>query len=220
MTAGNVGDGTVAETLIEPELEEAKKADASEPVEIYGDASYGTADLGRKARSCRRRSQRQGTGTVTVARRALLAGPFQGRYTGWNRVLPGGCTGQAARPKGWICDCQLLPVVQLLPTAHKVHGLSVRPRAEDPSQVRDTRALPSPPARTAVEAALSGDQAQGRAQDCHLMRRRHGGRRARMRGCERSGMTSLCSPLPSTWPVWPLSASSDAPGGPSPQIGP
>src|SRR5437764_13771717 len=34
-------------------------------------------------------------------------------------------------------------------------------------------------------------------------------------GCEvarRSGMTLLCSPLPSTSPVWPPSAPSDAPG--------
>ena len=48
VTAGNVADGAVAETLVGPELAEAKKADANEPVEIYGDASYGTADLVEK----------------------------------------------------------------------------------------------------------------------------------------------------------------------------
>jgi hypothetical protein len=49
VTAGNVADGTVVETLIGAELEEAQSSDSTAAVdEIYGDASYGTADLVEK----------------------------------------------------------------------------------------------------------------------------------------------------------------------------
>jgi hypothetical protein len=45
VTAGNVGDSAPAAAMLEEVLGTAKSSPADEPVEIYGDSSYGTADL-------------------------------------------------------------------------------------------------------------------------------------------------------------------------------
>jgi len=45
VTAGNVGDAVPAAAMLKEVLETAKSAPADEPVEIYGDSSYGTAEL-------------------------------------------------------------------------------------------------------------------------------------------------------------------------------
>lgn len=45
VTAGNVGDSAPAATMLEEVLATAKSAPVDEPVEVYGDSSYGTADL-------------------------------------------------------------------------------------------------------------------------------------------------------------------------------
>lgn len=45
VTPGNVGDGEAAGALIEEALAEAAVHDEEEPIEVYGDAAYGTAEL-------------------------------------------------------------------------------------------------------------------------------------------------------------------------------
>lgn len=45
VSAGNVGDGEAATALLEEALDQAESASEDEPVEVYGDASYGTADI-------------------------------------------------------------------------------------------------------------------------------------------------------------------------------
>ena len=45
VSAGNAGDGEAATVLLEEALDQALSASTDEPVEVYGDASYGTADI-------------------------------------------------------------------------------------------------------------------------------------------------------------------------------
>ncbi len=45
VTAGNVGDGEAADVLLDEVLTEALVHDEEEPMEVYGDASYGTAEI-------------------------------------------------------------------------------------------------------------------------------------------------------------------------------
>jgi len=45
VTAGNVGDAVPAAEMLKEVLESAKSAPADAPVEVFGDSSYGTAEL-------------------------------------------------------------------------------------------------------------------------------------------------------------------------------
>jgi hypothetical protein len=73
---------------------------------------------------------------------------------------------------------------------HEARLAAARQRQRKPAWRADYRAH-----RPTVERKLA-----------HLLRRRHGGRRARVRGLVRVGQDWRCSPLRSTWPASPPSA--------------
>jgi hypothetical protein len=185
VTAGNVGDGAVAEMLIGPELEEARKADAAEPVEIYGDASYGTADLVEKI---------EAAGAEANVKVQAASPPRAGLYSQDHfkidiqagtarcpagvlvnlRVLENG-----AATASFAASCTSCPQRALCTASvsgrvleiHPKHGTLVRSRARQ----RDTKWRQRYRAtRPKVERKIG-----------HLMRRKHGNRNARMRGCEK-----------------------------------
>lgn len=204
-TAANVGDGSVAKELLQdvvpttdqPEVEEApaerdadvaKAADkgpASEPIEVYGDSSYGTAEI---------LEHLEGHGVIPNVKVQPAVAPGEGMYSQdafeidmdkGTAKCPAGRLVQLRRTKddgaladfGQNCDgCALRPKCTTSSTGRK---LSVHPeykrirrareRQRDAAWKRDYRAT-----RPKVERKLA-----------HLMRRRHGGRRARMRGRER-----------------------------------
>lgn len=186
VTAGNVGDGTVAETLIGPELEQAKKADASASVEIYGDASYGTADLVEKLEAAGAEANvkvqapspwRAGLYSQDHFKIDVQAGTAccpAGVLVKLNARKDDGSAIANFAPSCACCElrtrCTDSPVGRQL-RIHPKYALLVRSRARqrDPKWRQRYRAT-----RPKVERKLG-----------HLMRRRHGGRRARMRGCEK-----------------------------------
>ncbi len=187
VTAGSVADGAVAETVVGAELAEAKKAHANEPVEIYGDASYGTAALVEKI---------EAAGAEANVKVQAASPPRVGLYSQEAfkidvqagtaccpadtlvklRVLQEGAA--VADFSASCISCPLRPQCTTSASGrelriHPKHATLARSRARqrDPEWRQRYRAT-----RPKVERKIG-----------HLMRRKHGGRRARMRGCEKIG---------------------------------
>lgn len=185
VTAGNVADGAVAETLIGAELAQAKMADANEPVEIYGDASYGTADLVEKI---------EAAGAEANVKVQAASPPRIGLYS-QDAFKIDTQAGTACCPAGNVvklrvlqdgaavadfsASCTSCPLRTQCTASvsgrelrvHSKHATLVRSRVRqrDPDWRRRYRTT-----RPKVERKIG-----------HLMRRKHGGRRARMRGCDK-----------------------------------
>jgi hypothetical protein len=212
-TAANVGDGSVAKELLrdvvpttEPHEDEGASTESrtgateataqhaaeatdkkpeGEPVEVYGDSSYGTAENLKHL---------EGHGAIPNVKVQPAVAPGEGMFSqdafeididkGTARC-PGGVLVQLRRNKddraladfGTHCEgCTLRPRCT---TSSSGRTISVHPehkrirrardRQRDAAWKREYRAT-----RPKVERKLA-----------HLMRRRHGGRRARMRGRER-----------------------------------
>jgi hypothetical protein len=218
-TAANVGDGSVAKELIAdlvplvtkaPETSDAEPvetapldapaapvdapAPALPPVEVYGDASYGTAEVLEHLHAAGADAK------VKVQAPAAPDGRFTkdafsidlvndtvtcpaGRLVQIRRSADG--SGQASFGAG----CKTCPKMSSCTTsksgrdiqihAHEAVLHEARSRQKSPEWRRDYKAT-----RPKVERKLA-----------HLMRRRHGGRRARMRGRERvaQDFTMLCA---------------------------
>jgi hypothetical protein len=185
VTAGNVADGAAAETLIGEELADAKKADAQAEVEIYGDASYGTADLVEKI---------EAAGAEANVKVQAASPPRVGLYSqddfkidtqaGTARCPAGALVklrvlADGAAVADFSASCATCPQRAQCTTSvsgrelriHPKHGTLARSRARqrDPEWRQRYRAT-----RPKVERKIG-----------HLMRRKHGGRRARMRGREK-----------------------------------
>lgn len=192
VTAGNVGDAVPAETLLSDVLPPTSKAtDAqptssepatpAEPTHVYGDASYGTADLVEKLESAgvevntkvQPPSAREGKFSQDDFRIDLDAGTVQ-CPAGQLVKLRLSKDGSGEAQFGALCnDCPLRAkctesksgrTVYVHPK-HRVLDRS-RKRQRDPNWKARYRAT-----RPKVERKIA-----------HLMRRKHGGRRARMRG--------------------------------------
>ena len=199
-TAANVGDGSVAKELLrdvvpttEPHEGESTSTESragatrpeGEPVEVYGDSSYGTAENLKHL---------EGHGVIPNVKVQPAVAPGEGMFSqdafevdvdkGTARC-PGGVLVQLRRNKderaladfGPHCEgCVLRPkcttsssgrTISIHPEHKRIRR--ARERQRDAAWKRDYRAT-----RPKVERKLA-----------HLMRRRHGGRRARVRGRER-----------------------------------
>lgn len=191
VTAGNVGDAVPAETLLSDVLPAADKAtetppECPEPVEVYGDASYGTADLVEKLEAAgidpntkvQPPAAREGKFSQDEFRIDLDARTVQ--------CPAGQCVrlrlskdGSGEAQFGVLCNnCPLRAKCTESKAGRTVHVHPqhrtldrARRRQRDPSWKKRYRAT-----RPKVERKLA-----------HMMRRKHGGRRARMRGRLRVG---------------------------------
>jgi len=183
VTAGNVGDGEGAEKLLEEAFSQVLVEGSSpeEPVEVYGDASYGTADIVEKLESAGI------TVNVKVQEAASPKGCFgkkdfdinlgdntircpQGHLVVIQRFEDGG--GRAAF-KSYCGNCPLKSQC----TKAK-NGRTIRIHAKEEILLRNRMRQRCPnwkanyrKTRPKVERKFS-----------HTMRHRHGGRRARVRG--------------------------------------
>jgi hypothetical protein len=193
VTSGNVGDAVPAEALLSDVLPQAKSVDeplaaATEPTEIYGDASYGTADLVEKleAAGCEANVKVQApspprvgmfskddfdidtrTGTVTCPRGVLV-------------VLRTSADGTRAADFGEHCDgCPLRDKC----TLSKKHGRTFRLHPKH--DVLDAARNRQRDLRWRERYRSTRPKLERKI--AHLMRRKHGGRRARMRGKLRVG---------------------------------
>ncbi len=185
VTAGNVGDAVSAAAMLGEVLEHAKAS--SELTEVYGDASYGTADLVEHIESAGARAN------VKVQ---AAAPPHVGMYSqdaftidtkAETARCPGAILVQLRRHKdgsataAFGAACTACPLRGQCTTSPHGRTVSVhakydtlhrsRERQRDPAWKQCYRAT-----RPKVERKIA-----------HLMRRKHGGRRARVRGRLRVG---------------------------------
>lgn len=185
VTPGNVADGAVAETLIGAELEDAKKAGANEPVEIYGDASYGTADVVEKI---------EAVGAEANVKVQAASPPRVGLYS-QDAFKIDTQAGTACCPAGVLVKLRVLSDgAASADFSASCATCPLRPRCTASASGRELRIHPK-------HATLARSRARQRDPEWrqryratrpkverkigHLMRRKHGGRRARMRGCQK-----------------------------------
>jgi hypothetical protein len=185
VTAGNAGDASAAEGLIGPTLDEAARTEEQATMEIYGDASYGTADLVERI---------EGAGAAANVKVQRASPPRVGCFSQDDFAIdtkthsaccPNGVRvqlrvhtdGSATAEFGAVCaDCPLRAKCTTSPSGrslkiHAKHDTIARARRHqhDPTwKARYRRTRPK------VERKIG-----------HLMRRKHGGRRARVRGRRR-----------------------------------
>ena len=190
VTAGNVADGAVAKELLEEALEERTSietsAESSEKLQVYGDASYGTAELVEHIEGA------GGEANVKVQAPSSAEGvfskdAFEVDLKADTVRCPAGVLVQIRRGKdgggiaefGASCqDCLLRGQC----TASK-GGRSIRIHPKEETLFRSRQRQKSP----AWRANYRATRPKVERKLAHLMRHRHGGRRARMRGRERIG---------------------------------
>jgi len=189
VTAGNVGDGVVAKILLadvlasadEGKVQDTSHAHADESIEVFGDASYGTADVVEtleqagiepnvKVQPPAAREGMYSQDAFTIDLRANTVCCPAGQLVQLHRRKDGGSHASF----GVSCnDCPKKPVCTTNKegrsvNVHAKHEVldRARNRQKDPAWRRHYRAT-----RPKVERKLA-----------HMMRRKHGGRRARVRG--------------------------------------
>jgi transposase len=190
VTAGNVGDASAAEVLLADVLATGAEASPSEPKndeakpEVYGDSSYGTADLVEKLETAgiepnvkvQPPSAREGMFSqddFDIDTKASNVGCPAGVRVSL-RVLTDGSS-----IANFGASCGECPQRSLCTSSKSGRTIHVHPkhatldrhrkRQRDGAWKKQYRKV-----RPRVERKIG-----------HLMRRKHGGRRARVRGCER-----------------------------------
>jgi len=181
VTAGNVGDGQVVEDLLVDELAEHDHPDApEEPVQVYGDSAYGaghvldtleeadveimckvqapSAPAGRYAKDAFQVDLQAGTVTCPAGRTARL------------RPVKNGHIAHFAKA------CRSCPLADRCTSSTSGRSIHVGRYEQQLARARKRQASPHwktdyTETRPKVERKIA-----------HLMRRKHGGRRARVRG--------------------------------------
>jgi hypothetical protein len=187
VTAGNVSDAVPAADLIGDVLDGKKASDGENTAEVYGDASYGTADLVEKIEA----AGAQANVKVQAPAPARVGLYAQDAFTIDTKAQTARCPAgvlvqlRLQKDRSAVADfsdscsgCSQRPLCTDSPSGrtvrvHLKHDTlhSARRRQGDPQWRLRYRST-----RPKVERKLA-----------HLMRRKHGGRRARMRGCLRVG---------------------------------
>ena len=181
VTAGNVGDAVPAAAMLEEVLATAKSSPAEEPVEIYGDSSYGTAALVEHIEGAGAEANVK-VQPPSAAKGHFTQDAFVIDVDAKTVTCPNGQLVQLRLQKdgSGIADfgvaCLSCPLRAQCTDSlsgrtvrtHPKHKTLTRSRAtqRDPEWKKRYRAV-----RPKVERKIG-----------HLMRRKHGGRRARVRG--------------------------------------
>lgn len=181
VTAGNVGDATVATDLMADVLGESPPG-ADPPVEVYGDASYGTADVVEHIEQAEAEANVKVQAAAPPRKGLFSQDEFKVDESAGTVCCPNGVLVPLRRSKdgygqasfGTHCDhcplraqCTTSKSGRIITTHPKYETIQrARARQRDPQWKAKYRAI-----RPKVERKIG-----------HMMRRRHGGRRARMRG--------------------------------------
>lgn len=201
VTPGNVGDGNVAKEILEEVIgpDQPQKTDATQPseegrVEVYGDSAYGTASVLKHLESA---------GAEVFVK---VQPP----------VAPNGVFSKSAFHIDLSCDTVTCPVGQLVQIRRQKDGSGIAsfgerckqcPRASSCTSSKQGRNVTVNAREDLLQRARAAQRSpEWRARYkttrpkverklAHLMRRRHGGRRARMRGKDRieRDFTMLCA---------------------------
>ncbi len=190
VTAGNVADGAAAEELLKealsPEAQAAPAGQGAEPVEVYGDASYGTAEIleqleaaGAEANvKVQPPSAREGIFSKAAFTVDLEAGTVRcpaGIIATIRPVAAGG--GKAS----FGANCKTCPLQSKCTNSRKGRSINVHPKEAILERHRQRQRSPE------WKAKYRGTRPKVERKFGHLMRHRHGGRRARVRGRTRIG---------------------------------
>jgi hypothetical protein len=182
VTAGNAGDAGSASELLSGELADGD-AGEDEPLSVYGDAAYGAGEFLASLDAAGARSMCK-VQPPTAAGGRFTKDAFSIDRTARTVTCPASQTAPLRRAGR---DGLLRPGLRVLPAGRPVHHRQGRPhylrralrrtargcraRQRDPDWAAEYRAT-----RPKVERKIG-----------HLMRRRHGGRRARVRGLAKVG---------------------------------
>lgn len=184
VTAGNVGDAEPAAELLADVLHPAtpaEQAEQAEQAEVYGDAAYGTgpllAELAQADVKVMVKVQAANAPGGRFSKDAFAIDLEAGQVTCPNRVTtpirPHSDGGGAAR---FGSACTACPLSAHCTTARDGRVISIGPHEEHLAQGRARSADPG------WLAAYRATRPKVERKIAHLMRRRHGGRRARVRG--------------------------------------
>lgn len=187
VTAGNVGDGSVGASLLREVFDEAKANPPSEEkVEVYGDASYGTAELVEhiegagaeanvKVQGPSSRPDMFGKDAFRVDLNTDTVACPAGRVVPIARGKDGG---GLATFRANCADCPLRAQC-----TKSIEGRSIRVHPHEATLQRSRERQRHPQWRARYRAT----RPKVERKFGHLMSRRHGGRRARVRGLLRVG---------------------------------
>ena len=184
VTPGNTADGAVTETLLADLLERAPETNRAEGVEAYGDASYGTAEnlerldaagieTNTKVQAASAPKGKYSKDEFTIDTQEQTVRCPQGHAVKIRKSKDGGGTANF----GTRCaSCPLKPLCTESKEGRtiRVHPAEPRLKLERERQKTPRWKAKYRSTRPKVERKLA-----------HMMSRRHGGRRARMRGRDR-----------------------------------
>jgi Transposase DDE domain/Transposase domain (DUF772) len=181
VTAGNTGDAEPAAGLLADVLTRSDAHEQAEPVEVYGDGAYGTGPLLAELEAAGIEAMVKVQGANAPGGRfskdAFVIDLEAGRVTCPNRVTavirPKSGGGGAA---GFGPACATCPLAAACTTAKNGRVITVGPYEEHLARGRARGADPG------WLAAYRATRPKVERKIAHLMRRRHGGRRARVRG--------------------------------------
>jgi len=185
VTAGNAADGSVGASLLREVLDETKTA-PPEKVEVYGDSSYGTAELVEHI---------EGAGAEANVKVQGPSAPsgmfgkdaFRVDLNTDTVTCPAGRVVQIARSKdggglaSFAENCVDCPLRGQCTKSIEGRSIRVHPHEATLQRSRQRQCHPD------WKARYRATRPKVERKFGHLMFRRHGGRRARVRGCARVG---------------------------------
>jgi hypothetical protein len=186
VTPGNTADGAVTEKLLSDVLSNPPEANKAAGVEAYGDASYGTAEVVEKL---------EGAGIEANVKVQAPSAP-KGMYSKQEFAIdpenktvrcPAGHTVEIAARKdgGGLANfgalCAGCPLREKCTSSKDGRQIHVHPRESVLKRAREGQKAPE------WKAKYRSTRPKVERKFGQLMRRRHGGRRARVRGCVRVG---------------------------------
>lgn len=186
VTAGNVGDGSVGADLLREVFDEAKANPSEDKVEVYGDASYGTAELVEhiegadaeanvKVQGPPARPNMFGKDAFRVDLNTDTVTCPAGRVVQIARLQDGGGLAKFA---AHCADCPLRDQC-----TQSIGGRNIRVHPHEATLQRSRERQRHPEWRARYRATRPKIERKFG----HLMTHRHGGRRARVRGQLRVG---------------------------------
>ncbi|MBI5160342.1 MAG: transposase [Micrococcales bacterium] len=200
VTPGNTADGSAAEQVLTDVLAKPAEAptcdagagerkpdaaDETEPKEVYGDASYGTADLVERL---------EGTGVDPMVKVQSASPPHAGYYSHDDFAIDT-AAGTVACPMGIVVPLRVRgDGSRVALFGASCAGCTARPRCTTSAKGRQVNVHPKHDTLARHRERQRGHEWRERYRStrpkierkiAHLMSRRHGGRRARMRGSTR-----------------------------------
>lgn len=184
VTPGNVADGAVTEELLSDVLKNEPEANRAAGVEAYGDSSYGTAEVVEKLEAAG--IEPNVKVQAPPARNGMYSKEaFSIDLESKTVRCPAGHTVEVAPTQdgGGLAKfgslCAGCPLRAQCTGSKDGRTVQVHPRESTLKRARETQRSP------AWKAQYRATRPKVERKFGHLMRRRHGGRRARVCGCER-----------------------------------